>query len=83
MPRDVFDDDDRVVDDESRRNRQGHQRKIVQTVACQIHKAESANQRHRDRDTRNQGAAQISQEQKDNQDHQANRDHQRELNFVQ
>ena len=50
---DVFDHDDRVVDDEAGRNRQRHQRQVVEAVAEQVHHAEGADQRKRHGDARN------------------------------
>ena len=50
IARDVLDHHDRVVDDEAGRDRQRHQRQIVQAVAEQVHHAERADQRQRHRD---------------------------------
>ena len=47
VPRDVFNHDDRIVHHESRGHRQRHQRKVVETVARQVHHAEGADERHR------------------------------------
>ena len=42
MARDVLDHHDRVVHDEAGRDRQRHQREVVQAVAEQVHDAERA-----------------------------------------
>ena len=83
VPGDVFEHDDRIVDDKAGRDRQRHQRQIVEAVAQQIHHAEGADQRDRHRDARDQGSAQIAQEHEDDQDDEADRDDQRALDLVQ
>ena len=52
---DVLDDDDRIVDDEARRDGQRHQREVVEAVAEQIHHPERADQRQRDGDAGDDG----------------------------
>ena len=39
---DIFNDHDRIIDDEAGRNRQGHEREVVETIAEQIHDTEGA-----------------------------------------
>ena len=67
MAGDVFQHDDRVVDDEAGGDGQRHQRQIVQAVAQQIHRAEGADDRHRHGDRRDQGRADAAQEQEHHQ----------------
>ena len=55
IARDVFDHHDRVVDHEAGRDRQRHQRQVVEAVAEQVHHAEGADERQRDGDARNDG----------------------------
>ena len=47
VARDVLDHHDRVVHHEPRRDRQRHQREIVEAVTAQVHDAEGADQRDR------------------------------------
>ena len=49
MPRDVFEHDDGVVDNEARRDRQRHQRQIVERKFRDDTSRERANQRKRNR----------------------------------
>ena len=77
--RDVFDHDDRVVNHEAGRNRQRHQRQVVQAVAEQVHHAERADQRERDRDAGDDRRRQAAQEQEDDHHDQRHRQHQLEL----
>ena len=57
VARDVLDDHDGIVDDEARRDRQRHQRQVVETVAEQVHHAERADQRNRHRHAGNDRGA--------------------------
>ena len=50
-------DDDRVVHDEAGRDRQGHQREVVDAVAEQVHDAEGADERDRHGDARDERRA--------------------------
>ncbi len=52
VARDVLDHHDRVVDDEAGRDRQRHQRQVVEAEAEQVHHAEGADQRQRHREAR-------------------------------
>ena len=83
VPRHIFQHDDRIIDDKTGRDRQRHQRQIVETVAQQIHHPERADQRDRHRDARDQGGAQVPQEREHDQDHQNDRDDQGSLDIVQ
>ena len=65
---DVFEHDDGVVDHEADRERQRHQRKIVDAVVEQIHHRERADDRHRHRHAGDDRRRQLPQEQEDHQD---------------
>ena len=78
---DIFQHDDRIVDDEAGCHRQRHERQIVQAVSRQIHGAERAEQRDRHRDRRDQGRGYLAQEQENDHDDQCNRDHQGAFHF--
>ena len=67
---DVFENDDGIIDDEPGRDRERHQREIVEAVAHQIHDGECRDQRNRHRHDRYQRRAQVSQEGKNHDDHQ-------------
>ena len=60
MPCDVFEHDDRIVDDETGRDRQRHQRDIVESITEQIHHAESADQRNEYGDARDQSRSCVA-----------------------
>ncbi len=79
---DVLQHHDCVVDHEAGRDGQRHQGEIVQAEAQQVHHAEGSDQRDRDRDTRNQRDPNVAQEEIDDQDHQGDRDQQRDLDVV-
>ncbi len=83
MTRDVLEHDDGVVDDEAGRDRQRHQRQIVEAEAEQIHHAERADDRSRHRDARDRRRAHAAQEREDDENHQDDRDDQRLLGVVQ
>ena len=61
---DVFDHDDRVIDHETGRNRQRHEREIVEAVAAEPHHAEGARERERHRDARDECRPKPAQEEK-------------------
>ena len=65
--RDVLDHDDRVVDDEAGRDRQRHQRQIVEAEAELVHDRQRADQRQRHRQARNDRRRNVAQEQEDHQ----------------
>nr|WP_237567274.1 hypothetical protein [Burkholderia pseudomallei] len=79
VARDVLEHDDRVVDDEARRDDERHQRQVVQREAEQIHRAERADDRDRHRDARNQRRAPVAQEQEHDHHDEAHRDDERVL----
>ena len=83
IARDVLEHDDRVVDDEAGRDRQRHQRQVVEAEAEQIHDAERADDRGRHRDARDRRGAHAAQEGEDHQNDEQDRDHQRLLGVVQ
>jgi hypothetical protein len=75
----VLDHDDGVVDHEAGRNRQRHQGQIVEAEAEQIHRAQRADQRQRNRQARDQCGAGVAQEYENHQHHE---DHgERQLEF--
>ena len=80
---DVFQHDDGVVDHESGRDRQRHQREDVEAIAQQIHHGECRHQRHRDRHDRHQRRARIAQEREHDEDHQRDGDQQRDFDVAQ
>ena len=79
---DVLDHDDGVVDHEADRDRQRHQREIVEAVAELVEHGEGADQRQRHGDGRNDGGPEIAQEDEDHHHHQRDRQHQRELHVA-
>ena len=79
MPHDVLDLDDGVVDHETDRDRQGHQREVVETVAHFVEHREGADQRQRHGDGRDNGRPETTQEYEDHHDDERNRQQQREL----
>ena len=58
---DVLDHYDRIIDHKARRDRQRHEREIVETEAREIHHREGAKQRERQRHTGNDRRAQPAQ----------------------
>src|SRR6202043_451071 len=81
ISRDIFQDDDRVVDDEPDRNRQRHQRQVIKRVAEGPHQRTGAKQRQRNRDAGDDGRPYAAQENKDHQHHEQNRQPERELDI--
>ncbi len=79
---DVLEHHDRVVHDESHRQCQRHQREIVEAVAHQVHHRERADDRERQRETRDDGRRQILEEQEDHHHYERQGDEQRELDVV-
>src|SRR5580704_10395608 len=65
MAKDVFHDDDRVIDHETDGDRQRHQRKIVQTVTEEIDDGDGAQERQRHRGAGNERGLDAAQEQQD------------------
>ena len=79
--RNILDHHDRVVDDKPGRDRERHQSEVVEAVAQQIHDAEGTDQRERDGDTGDDGRGKTAQEQKDDQHHQHDGEHQLEFHI--
>ena len=79
---DVLDDHDRVIDHETGGDGQRHQRQVVDAETGQIHHRESAHQRQRHRDARNDRGRDIAQEQENHHDHQRDRQQQLELHVM-
>ena len=80
--RDVLGDDDGVVDDEPRRDRERHERQVVEAVAEQIHDAERADERERHGDGGNDGRAHGTQEHEDDEHDEHDADDERDLDVV-
>ena len=79
--RDVLDHDDRVVDDETGRERQPEERERVDREPEHLHQEERADQRDRDRERRDQRRAPVLQEQEDDEHDERDRDQQRRHDF--
>ena len=73
MPGRVLHDHDGIVDHESRRDGERHQREIVERIAEEVHRAEGADQRHRNDERRDQRRAMAVQENVDHQDDERHR----------
>ena len=82
MTLDVFDDNDRVVHDQSDRKHNREQRKQIQREAEHLHQKERADQRYRNRDDGNDHGPKRSQEQKDDEHHDQQRVDERFYDFV-
>ena len=65
VPDDVLEHDDRVVDDEPDRERQRHQREVVEAVAEHVHHGERADDRERQREARDHRRREVAQEEED------------------
>ena len=78
----VLQEHDRVVHQEPDRQRQRHQREVVQAVAQQLHRDERQQQRQRQRDGGNQRVGGAAEEDEDHQHDQHERDEQRLLHVV-
>ena len=70
---DVLQHDDGVVHHKADRKSKRHQREIVQAVAQQVHGGERADDGKGHCEARNQGGAQVPQEDEDDHHHQAHR----------
>ena len=79
---DVLHDHDGVVDHEAGGDGQGHERKVIQAIAEQIHHREGADQRNRHGDAGNHRGARAAQKNKNDQDHQQNGNHERKLDVL-
>ena len=82
VPDDVLQHHDRVVDDEADRERQRHQRQVVEAVAERPHHRERADDRERQREAGDDRRREVPQEQEDDQHDEDDRQHQRELDVV-
>src|SRR5579859_6256665 len=82
MPRDVFDHDDGVVNDEARRDGERHEGKIVEAVAEQIHDAESSDERERDGNAGDDGGPNIAKKNEDDKNDQRNGDQESDFDVV-
>ena len=74
VARDVLQHDDGVVDHEADAQRERHQRDVVQAVAEQVHHREGADDRHRQRDRRDDRGGDVAQEEEDHHHHQRERE---------
>ncbi len=79
---DVFQHHDRVIDDETHGQRQGHQRKIVETETQQIHHRERENDRCGQRQRGNDRRAHVAEKQEDDEHDQGNCQQQRQLHII-
>ena len=79
---DVFDHHDRVVDHESGRDGQRHQRKIIETESGEIHDAERADERQRQRDAGDDSRPKFSEKEKHHHHHERDGEEQCELHIV-
>jgi len=82
VARDVLEHHDRVVDHETHAQRQRHQRQVVQAVAEDVHERESADDRQRQREARDEGRGDAAEEHKDDQHDEHEREQQRELDVA-
>ncbi len=81
IARDVLDDHDGIVDHEAGRNRQGHEREIVEAEPAQVHHTEGADEGDRHRDAGDEHGAEIAKENEDDQDNQGHGDEKRALHI--
>ena len=79
---DVLDHHDRVVDDKTDRNRQTHERQVVEAVPERVHHAEGRHQRERHHRAGNNRRPEIAQKQKDDHHHEADGQRQRQLDVI-
>ena len=79
---DVLGDDDGVVDDEAGRDRQRHQRQVVDAVVEQVHDAEGPDQRQRHGDAGDGGGPGAAQEDEHHGGHQEDAQDQRPLHVA-
>src|SRR6267154_6733275 len=73
MWREMFSSIDRVVHNEAHAQSQRHQRDVVQAVAEQVHQRERADDRHRERNCRDNSGRNVAEEYEDNHDHESER----------
>ena len=79
---DVLQHHDGVIHHEAHRKGERHQRKIVQTVAQQVHHGERPHDGERHRTAWNQGGGEIAQEEEDHHHDDGDSEQQRELHVV-
>ncbi len=79
---DILDHHDRIIDHETGRNRERHQREVVEAVSEQVHHAKSSDQRKRNGDAGDDGCRQIPQEQEHHHDHQHDGEHEFKLHII-
>ena len=82
VSRDILYDDDGVIHDKSRGNGERHQRQVVDAETCQIHHAESADERKRHGDAGYHGGREVAQKQEDHHDDERHRQDQFELDVL-
>ena len=79
---DVLDHDDRIVDDKTDRDRQRHQRNVIEAVADGIHHPKGGEQRQRHGQARDHRRPQRPQKHEDDDDHEPDRQHHRKLDIM-
>src|SRR4029077_20034239 len=79
---DVFDYDNGVIDNKTSRNRQRHEREVVEAVTAQPHHAAGARERERHRNTGDERRPKPAQEQKHHHHDERHRDEERYLNVA-
>ena len=79
---DIFDDYDGIIHHKAGGDGEGHEGEVVETVAAQIHHAEGAQERYRDRDAGDEGAPQILEKHEDHQNDQADGEQEGPLDIV-
>ena len=82
MADNVLEHHDRIVHDKPDRQRERHERQVVEAVAHQIHHRKRADDREWQRETRNDRRRQILQEQEDDEHDETERDQQRQLHVI-
>ncbi len=81
MAVDVLDFNDRIVDNETDRDRKRHQRQIVEAEIEHVHRGERAKERQHDGEGRHQCRPHVAQEQQNHQDNETHRQGERELDI--
>ena len=80
MAVDIFEHDDRIVDDKADRDRQRHQRQIVEAVAEHVHHGEGTDKRQRHGNARDYRRPQAAQENENDHHNKCDSEQQGELN---
>ena len=83
VPGNVLQHHDGIVHHQPGGQNQRHQRQVVQREAIEVHHRESADQRHRHRQGRNQRRTEVTEKQEHHQNHQGHGDQQGHFRFVQ